>query len=103
MGDQTKLGIQHSLLEEGKDCLVELCFQFVATSTDYVMSFVNNIPTRDGGTHVLGFKSAVLRVINEIAKEKGKIDKKIGEFQYADVLDGLYAILNVKIPEPQFE
>ncbi len=67
------------------------------------MSFVNNIPTKDGGTHVLGFKSAVLRVINEIAKEKGKIDKKIGEFQYSDVMEGLYAILNVKIPEPQFE
>ncbi|PJA48382.1 MAG: DNA topoisomerase IV subunit B, partial [candidate division SR1 bacterium CG_4_9_14_3_um_filter_40_9] len=62
-----------------------------------------NIPTTDGGTHVLGFKSALLNIINEVAKAKDKINKKIGEFQYSDVTDGLYAIINVKIPEPQFE
>lgn len=51
----------------------------------------------------MGFKSALLNVINELGKEKDKINKKIGEFQYSDVTDGLYAIVTVKIPEPQFE
>ena len=44
-----------------------------------------------------------MNVINELGKEKDKINKKIGEFQYSDVTDGLYAIVTVKIPEPQFE
>lgn len=68
-----------------------------------MLSFVNNIPTTDGGSHVLGFKSALLNIINEVAKEKDKMNKKIGEFQYSDVTDGLYSIVTVKIPEPQFE
>ena len=49
----------------------------MATSNDHTLSFVNNIPTRDGGSHILGFKSALLKIINEIGKEKEKIDKKI--------------------------
>lgn len=88
---------------EGKDCLAEIAFEFVNTSNDHMLSFVNNIPTTDGGSHVLGFRSALLNIINEVAKEKDKINKKIGEFQYSDVTDGLYSIVTVKIPEPQFE
>lgn len=101
--EQTRLWSSHYFKAEGKDCLAEISFQFVATSNDHTLSFVNNIPTRDGGSHVLGFKSALLKIINEIGKEKEKIDKKIGEFQYSDVTDGLYGIITVKIPEPQFE
>lgn len=89
--------------QEGNDCLVELSFQFVNTNNDNCLSFVNNIPTKDWWTHVLWFKSALLRIINDIWKEKEKIDKKIGEYQYSDVSDWLYSIINVKIPEPQFE
>lgn len=103
VGEQTRLGSAHYFKAEGKDCLAEISFQFVATSNDHTLSFVNNIPTRDWGSHVLGFKSALLKIINEIGKEKEKIDKKIWEFQYSDVTDGLYGIITVKIPEPQFE
>lgn len=103
VGEQEKIGAQIHTLTEGKECLAEVAFQFVNTSNDHILSFVNNIPTTDGGTHVLGFKSALLDVINELAKAKDKINKKIGEFQYSDVTDGLYAIVSVKIPEPQFE
>lgn len=67
------------------------------------MSFVNNINTVDGGTHVVGFKNALLTVINETAKAKGKVDNKIGEIQASDISEGLYSIVTVKIPEPQFE
>ena len=103
VGEQQALSSQHYISAEGKDCLAEISFEFVNSSNDYLMSFVNNIPTTDGGSHVLGFKSALLNIINEVAKEKDKMNKKIGEFQYSDVTDGLYAIVTVKIPEPQFE
>ena len=101
--EQTKLSAAHYINQEGTECLAEIAFQFVNTSNDHTLSFVNNIPTKDGGSHVLWFKSALLQAINEIWKEKDKIDKKIWEFQYSDVTDGLYAIVSVKIPEPQFE
>jgi len=103
VGEQQRIGSQHYINAEGKDCLLEVAFQFVNTSNDNSLSFVNNIPTPDDGTHVLWFKSALLTVINEFAKEKWLVHKKIGEFQYSDVTDGLYAIVTVKIPEPQFQ
>lgn len=103
VGEQERIGSQHYINEEGKDCAIEIAFQLVNTSNDNTISFVNNIPTPDDGTHVLGFKSALLSIINEMAREKWLIHKKIGEFQYSDVTDGLYAIVTVKIPEPQFQ
>jgi topoisomerase-4 subunit B len=57
--------------------LAEVAFEFVNTSNDHILSYVNNIPTIDGGSHVLGFKSALLNIINEVGKEKDKINKKI--------------------------
>ncbi|MCF7834561.1 DNA gyrase subunit B [Candidatus Gracilibacteria bacterium] len=103
VGEQQTLSSAHYINKEGDNCLAEISFQFVNTTNDHTLSFVNNIPTKDGGTHILGFKSALLKIINEIGKEKEKIDKKIGEYQYSDVTDGLYGIVTVKIAEPQFE
>ena len=67
------------------------------------MSFANNITTKDGWAHVLWYKDALLKAVNEYAKEKDAIDKKIGDFTIWDITDGLYAIVTVKLPEPQFE
>jgi len=103
VGTQMSLSSQHYFKAEGKDCLTEFAFEFVDSPNDHILSYVNNIPTIDGWSHVLGFKSALLNIINEVGKEKDKINKKIWEFQYSDVTDGLYAIVTVKIPEPQFE
>jgi len=103
VGTQMPLSSAHYFKAEGKDCLSEIAFEFVDSPNDHILSYVNNIPTIDGGSHILGFKSALLNVINEVGKEKDKINKKIWEFQYSDVTDGLYAIVTVKIPEPQFE
>ncbi|PZM87062.1 MAG: DNA topoisomerase IV subunit B [candidate division SR1 bacterium] len=103
VGNQQTLSHPHYFKAETENCQAEISFQFVNTNNDHTLSFVNNIPTRDGGTHLLGFKSALLKIMNEIGKERDKIDKKIGEFQYSDVTDGLYGIITVKIPEPQFE
>lgn len=103
VGEQQRIGSQHYVSQDGKDCALEVAFQFVNSMNDNTISFVNNIPTPDDGTHVLWFKSALLTVINTFAQQKGLIHKKIGEFQYSDITDGLYAIVTVKIPEPQFQ
>lgn len=101
--DQKALSALHYINKEGNDALVEISFQYVNSTNDNILSFVNNINTTDAGTHVTGFKNALVNVINEVAKAKGKIDNKIGEFQPSDITEGLYAIVTVKIPEPQFE
>lgn len=62
-------------------------------------SFVNNINTYDGGTHVSGFRSALTKTINDIAKEMGKK----GNFKGEDVREGLVCVISLKYPEPQFE
>jgi DNA gyrase subunit B len=72
-------------MQEGNDVLMEVSFQYINSSNDNGLSFVNNINTVDGGAHVVGFKNALLNVINETAKAKGKVDNKIGEFQLSDV------------------
>lgn len=88
---------------EWENVQLEVAFQFVDSTNDQMLSFANNITTRDGGTHVLWYKDALLLAVNEFAKEKGEIEKKLGEFTIWDITDGLYAIVTVKIPEPQFE
>jgi len=88
---------------EGQDILMEIAFQYTDATSENIFSFVNNIPTPDGGTHVSGFKSALLKAFNEFAKSKNLIDKKLWSFQLSDILEGLYAIISVKIPDPQFE
>ena len=103
MGSQNAISKPFYLNVEGNEVWAEIAFQFADTSNDNTLSFVNNITTKDGGTHVLGFKDALLKVVNEYAAAKGVLDKKIGEFQISDITDGLYAIVTVKIPEPQFE
>jgi DNA gyrase subunit B len=101
--DQQTIHPLVSIEQEGKDCQMDIVFQYVDSPNETILSFVNNITTKDGGSHVRGFESALLRVINDLTKEKGKADSKIGEFQPSDIADGLYAIVTVKIPEPQFE
>ena len=67
-------------------------------------SFVNNINTYDGGTHVQGFRTALTRTINDVAKQRNLIkDKKDDNLQGTDVREGLVCVINIKFPEPQFE
>ncbi len=67
-------------------------------------SFVNNINTYDGGTHVQGFRTALTRTINDVAKQLNLIkDKKDDNLQGTDVREGLVCVINIKFPEPQFE
>ena len=66
-------------------------------------SFVNNINTHEGGTHLSGFRTALTRVINDVSKDMGLIKDRDGKFQGADVREGLTCIVSVKVPQPQFE
>ena len=81
----------------------DIVFSYTDSANSNILSFVNNIPTPDGGTHLTWFRSALLTIINEWAKEFELVDKKVGEFQASDISDGLYAIVTVKVPNPEFE
>jgi DNA gyrase subunit B len=89
--------------KEGEDVYADIAFAYVGENNDNVISFVNNIHTPDGWTHLNWFKAGLLKALNEYAKENKLLDKKIWELQLGDVTSGLYAIVSVKVPEPQFE
>ncbi|MBA3671579.1 MAG: DNA topoisomerase (ATP-hydrolyzing) subunit B [Gemmatimonadaceae bacterium] len=92
-------------LETEKDTVgIELAMQYNDGYNDTVFSFVNNINTHEGGTHLTGFKSALTRVINQYI-QKSSMSKKDKETVLSgdDVREGLTAVLSVKVHEPQFE
>ena len=82
---------------------VEIAMTYTVSQKENVYSFVNNINTYEGGTHVSGFRTALTRTINDIAKQMNIIKEKDGSFQGSDVREGLFCVISVKIPEPQFE
>ena len=92
-------------LETTKDDVgIEIAMQYNDAYQDSVFSFVNNINTHEGGTHLTGFKSALTRVINQYI-QKSSLSKKDKETVLSgdDVREGLTAVLSVKVHEPQFE
>ncbi len=87
--------------KEGVD--VEIAMQWNDGYTENVFSFANNINTLEGGTHLIGFKSALTRTINSYAMDSGLLKKDDENLQGEDVREGLTAVISVKVPEPQFE
>lgn len=87
------------------DIEVEFAFQFNDGYTETLLSFVNNVRTRDGGTHETGAKSAMTRVFNEYARKVGLLKEKDKNLEGTDIREGLSAIISVRIPEHllQFE
>ena len=82
---------------------VEVAMAYNDGYAETIFAFVNNINTREGGTHLIGFKSALTRVFNEFLK-KSKHAKKLDESLAGDdVREGLVAVISIKIPNPQFE
>ncbi|MCI6002146.1 MAG: DNA topoisomerase IV subunit B [Tenericutes bacterium] len=106
-------------LNEGKDVLhkvlcfssvrdkikVDVALQYTDSYAENIISFVNNVKTTDGGTHEVGFKSAITKIINDYAKENNFLKSKDKTFEGSDVREGLTAIISVQIPEDllQFE
>jgi DNA gyrase subunit B len=85
------------------DLTLELALEYNDGFNETVFTFVNNINTREGGTHLIGFKSALTRTLNDFLK-KSKFAKKMDDSLTGDdVREGLTAVLSIKIPNPQFE
>jgi len=82
--------------------LIEVALQYNDGYTENIFSFVNNINTVEGGTHLSGFKSALTRSINQYAKSKNLLKDEI-TISGDDTREGLTAVISVKIPNPQFE
>ena len=82
---------------------VEIAMQWNDGYTESVFSFANNINTIEGGTHLIGFRSALTRTINNYALSSGLLKKDEENLQGEDVREGLTAVISVKVPEPQFE
>jgi DNA gyrase subunit B len=90
-------------LEKRKDGVeLELALQYTEQYSENIFSFVNNINTHEGGTHLSGFKTALTRAFNKYAESlsKGKNEAKLSS---EDVREGLTCIISVRVPEPQFE
>lgn len=85
-----------------ENCEVEVAMQYTENYNELVMGYANNINTTDGGTHIVGFKSALTRTLNDYGK-KAKILKENDSLSGEDVREGLTAIVSVKLEEPQFE
>lgn len=84
------------------DSFAEIALQYNDTYNETVLSFANNIHTKDGGTHEVGFKSALTRVINEYGKKMGLLKDK-EKLAGDDVREGLTAVISVKLTECEFE
>jgi DNA gyrase subunit B len=87
----------------GEEYQLEAAILFTSSYDEAIYSFANNINTKEGGTHLTGFKSALTRVLNEYAREKRILGKDDPNLEGDDVREGLCAIISVKLREPQFE
>ena len=95
----------YSLNGMKNDIIVDVAFQYTDTYAENIVSFVNNVKTNDGGSHEVGFKTALTRVFNEYAKNNGLLKAKDKNLEGTDTREGLTAIISLQIPEAllQFE
>jgi DNA gyrase subunit B len=85
------------------DCDLQLALQYNDSYAEEMFTFVNNVNTRDGGTHLSGFRSALTRTINSYATQNNMFKNTNVSLTGDDVREGLILVLSIKIPEPQFE
>jgi DNA gyrase subunit B len=85
------------------DVDVDLALQYEDGYNENTFTFVNNINTHEGGTHLTGFKSALTRTINDVAKRRDFLKKEDFTLSGEDIREGLTCVLHVKVKEPQFE
>ena len=86
-----------------QDVPVEIAMQYTTSYNENILSFVNNINTIEGGTHLEGFKRGLTKVFNEYARSHGFLKEKDSNLQGEDIREGLTAVISVKVREPQFE
>jgi DNA gyrase subunit B len=88
---------------ERDGCIVEIALQWNDGYLENIFSFVNNINTIDGGTHVSGFKSALTRTVNAYGQKYELLKKLNSQLEGEDIREGLTAVISIKVPNPQFE
>ncbi|MFT4904319.1 MAG: DNA gyrase subunit B [Natronomonas sp.] len=89
--------------DEEDDIQVEIAIQATAGVQGSIHAFANNINTREGGTHLTGFKTALTRVINDYATSNNMLADLDGNLKGEDIREGLTAVISIKHPDPQFE
>ncbi|MDU5699766.1 MAG: DNA topoisomerase (ATP-hydrolyzing) subunit B [Finegoldia magna] len=104
--NKSKKPLDHEIMyiEGEKDTTkVEIAMQYTESYNETIVSFTNNIKTVDGGTHVVGFKSALTRALNDYARNKNILKEKDDNLSGDDVREGITAVVSVKLNNPQFE
>lgn len=104
--NRNKEAIHHDIIYirgEKEDAEIEIAMQYTDSYLESVFSYANDIPTTEGGTHVTGFKSAITKVINDYARKINALKENDKNLTGDDVREGLTAVINVKLTEPQFE
>ena len=86
-----------------EDSEVEVALQYNDTYAETIKPFANNVLTPDGGMHVVGFRTAMTRVVNDYARKNGLLKEKEPNLTGDDIKEGLTAVILVKLPDPQFE
>ncbi len=102
--DKTPLHDNVIYLEGGRDqMLVSCAIQFSDSYNESLFSYVNNIPTGEGGSHEVGFRTAITKAFNDYARRIGALKEKDNNLAGEDYREGMTAVLSVKLPNPQFE
>lgn len=86
-----------------EDSMIEVAVQYNDSFVETVRPFANNVLTPDGGTHLIGFRASMTRVINDYARKSGLLKEKEDNLSGDDIREGLTAVILVKLPDPQFE
>ena len=90
-------------IEGGDEVPVEIAIQYTSAYSENTYSFVNNINTHEGGTHLEGFKRSLTKCFNEYARKYNILKEKDANLQGEDIREGMTAVVSVKVSEPQFE
>ncbi|MBO5004918.1 MAG: DNA topoisomerase (ATP-hydrolyzing) subunit B [Clostridia bacterium] len=101
--NKEKINQQPVYIEKDGEVPVEIAFQYTTAYSENIYSFVNNINTVEGGTHLEGFKRALTKTFNDYAKSHNILKEKDGNLQGEDIREGITAVISVKVREPQFE
>ena len=101
--NKEKLHPEPIYIERNGETPVEIAIQYTTAYTENIHTFVNNINTIEGGTHLEGFKRALTKVFNDYARSHNFLKDKDGNLQGEDIREGITAVVSVKVKEPQFE
>ena len=101
--NKDKLHKKPIYIEKNGEIPVEIAIQYTSSYSENIYTFVNNINTIEGGTHLEGFKRSLTKVFNDYARSHNFLKEKDNNLQGEDIREGITAVVSVKVKEPQFE